>query len=106
MGVKQVKVVQLNAVSGKGSTGKICESISELLNVEDIDNEILYTSGKTTYSRSVKYADDKYIKIQALKSRVFGNNGFNSNKATKRLIKKLESFNPDIIQLHNLHGHN
>lgn len=101
-----MKIVQINAVSGKGSTGKICESVSKLLNAENIDNEILYASGKTAYPCSIKCAEDKYIKVQALKSRLFGNNGFNSNAATKRLIKELENFNPDIIQLHNLHGHN
>ena len=35
---------------------------------------------------------------------VFGRNGMHSAFATKRLIKKLETFNPDIIHLHNLHN--
>ena len=101
-----MKIIQLNAVSGKGSTGKICESISELLCVEGIENEILYASGNTAYPYSIKYTDDKYIKIQALKSRIFGNNGFNSRTATKQMIKEIARFNPDIVHLHNLHGHN
>ena len=45
-------------------------------------------------------------KWQALKARVFGNFGFQSQAATKRLIAELERIGPDVIHLHNLHGHN
>ncbi len=101
-----MKTLQINAVSGQGSTGKICESISELLCAEGIDNKILFASHKTHYPYSVKYAGDKYIKVQALKSRVLGNYGFNSHLATYKLISEIQKFAPDIIHLHNLHGHN
>ena len=46
------------------------------------------------------------VKVQALKSRILGNYGFNSQRATNRLIKHLDTIKPDIIHLHNLHGHN
>ena len=35
-----------------------------------------------------------------------GNWGFNSYFNTRKLIKKIKLFKPDIVQLHNLHGHN
>lgn len=101
-----MKILQINAVSGQGSTGKICESISELLCAEGIDNKILFASHKTHYPYSVKYAGDKYIKVQALKSRILGNYGFNSHLATYKLISEIKKFSPDIVHLHNLHGHN
>lgn len=101
-----MKILQINAVSGQGSTGKICESISELLCAEGIDNKILFASHKTHYPYSVKYAGDKYIKVQALKSRILGNYGFNSHLATYKLISEIKKFAPDIVHLHNLHGHN
>lgn len=37
-------------------------------------------------------------------SRLFGNHGCYSRRATKRLIKKIKAFSPDIIHLHNIHG--
>jgi glycosyltransferase involved in cell wall biosynthesis len=46
------------------------------------------------------------VRMQALKAKTFGNYGFYSKSATKRLIAKLEEISPDIVQLHNLHGHN
>ena len=101
-----MKIVQINVTCGLGSTGKICTSVSELLSAENIENYILYVSGKSSFPYGIKYASDKYIKLQALKSRIFGNYGFNSQYATKRLINELNRIKPDIVHLHNLHGHN
>ena len=99
-------VAQINVVCGSGSTGKICTSISELLSSKNIENYILYVSGNSSFPYGIKYASDKYIKLQALKSRILGNYGFNSQCATKRLINELDRIKPNIVHLHNLHGHN
>ena len=101
-----MKIVQINVTCGIGSTGKICLEVSKLLTEKGIENYILYSSGKSDYPLGIKYTSDKYIKLQALKSRIFGNYGFTSKRATKKLIKKLDEIKPDIIHLHNLHGHN
>lgn len=101
-----MKIVQINSVCGKGSTGKICVAVSELLNEKGIENYILYSSGNSDYSQGIKYQNTFYTKIQALKSRVFGNYGFNSARSTRRLIREIEKINPDIIHLHNIHAHN
>lgn len=100
-----MKVVQINATCGAGSTGKICVAVSKLLTNAGTENYILYTQGKSNYSLGIRYASKEYIKIQALKSRVFGNYGFNSHLATIRLIHLLDKIKPDIIHLHNIHGH-
>ncbi len=101
-----MKVVQINSTCGVGSTGKICVSISEMLTKENIENYILYSSEKSDYPLGYKCANKPYIKFQALKSRVFGNNGFNSKKITKKTISFLKKIQPDIVHLHNLHSHN
>ena len=101
-----MKIVQINTVCGKGSTGKICVSISEMLNNINIDNKIYYFYGDSDYSASKKLSNKIYIKIQALKSRIFGNYGFNSKYLTKKLIIELRKYNPDIVHIHNIHGHN
>lgn len=100
-----MKIVQINSTCGKGSTGKICVGISELLSKNRIDNYILYCSGTSNYSLGIKCAEDKYIKFQALKSHLLGNYGFNSNRSTRKTIKELERIKPDIVHLHNIHGH-
>ena len=101
-----MKIVQINVTCGTGSTGKICTSVSKILGAENIENYIFYVFGKSSFPYGIKYASDKYIKLQALKSRIFGNYGFNSQFATKRLIKELDRINPDVVHLHNIHGHN
>ena len=87
-----MKIVQINCTSGKGSTGKICEGISAVLTENNIDNIIIYSEGSTNLTNAKRLNSDRYRKIQALKSRIFGNYGFNSNLLTKKIIKELEQF--------------
>ncbi|MBQ8056709.1 MAG: glycosyltransferase [Ruminococcus sp.] len=100
-----MKVVQINATCGVGSTGRICVGISEQLNAQQIENYILYSSKTSGYPGGLQCSTDADIKLQSLKSHVFGNYGFNSQKATKKMIQYLEEIKPDIVHLHNIHGH-
>lgn len=100
-----MKIAQINSVSGKGSTGKICVGISRVLQYQGIDNRIFYCSGNDTYPNAYKYGDDQYIKLQALRSHLLGNYGFNSKSITRKLIAQLREYRPDIVHLHNIHGH-
>ena len=100
-----MKVVQINATCGVGSTGKICVGISRLLTEESIENYILYSSKSNGYEKGIKCSSDHYVKLQALRSLVFGNYGFNSKWATKKMIDELRRIDPDIVNLHNIHGH-
>ncbi len=99
-----MKIVQINATCNSGSTGKICYAISQLLNKRGIENYILYSLGNSNYEQGIKYTNEKYLKRQALKSRIFGNYGFNSKSSTKNLISELKKIKPDIIHLHNIHS--
>lgn len=101
-----MKVLQINATYGSGSTGKICYSVAKLMDKENIENLTLYSQGSLKAENAVKIKNKTYYKIQALKSRVFGNYGFNSSSATKEIIRQIKEFSPDIVHLHNIHGHN
>lgn len=100
-----MKVVQINATCGIGSTGKICVGISELLTKANIENYILYSSRSNGYPLGISCSDDRYIKTQALKAKLLGNYGFQSRKATRNILSGLERIQPDIVHLHNIHGH-
>lgn len=100
-----MKVVQINTTCGVGSTGKICVGISQMLSDSNIENYILYSSKSNGYKLGIKCSSDKYIKVQALKSRIFGNYGFNSKIATQKMIEALERIKPDVVHVHNIHGH-
>ena len=100
-----MKIVQINATCGVGSTGKICVGISQVLDEKKIENYILYSAKSNGDSHGISCSNENYIKWQAVKSRFCGNYGFNSKKATRRMIKELERLNPDVVHLHNIHGH-
>lgn len=99
-----MKIVQINATCGMGSTGRICLAVSELLNERGIENYILYSQGES--EDGIKYADDTGIKLRALKAAMLGNYGFSLQSITKRLLRELDRLQPDIVQLHNIHSHN
>lgn len=101
-----MKVVQINVTCGLGSTGKICLEISRYLSRRGVENYIFYASGSGGYPLGRKYMCEAEGKLQALKARLAGNYGFQSAAATRRLVAALEKIQPDIVHLHNLHGHN
>lgn len=100
-----MKIVQINVVSGQGSTGKICVHISKKLTEQPIENYVLYCSGNDEYPLAIYYGDIS-TKISALFSRILGNYGFNSYRVTQKIIRVLDDIKPDIVHLHNMHGHN
>lgn len=100
-----MKLVQINATCGIGSTGKICVAISKLLNEKNIENYILFSCKTDGYGQGIQCSSENYIRVQALKSKIFGNYGFNSKNATKKIVSELEKIKPDIVHLHNVHGH-
>lgn len=101
-----MRIVQINATCGRGSTGVICADISKMLLENDIDNRVYYAVGSSGEKSAKKYAQDFDIKLAAAVSRISGNYGFTSKRITKRLVKELGDFKPDIVHLHNIHSHN
>lgn len=101
-----MKIVQVNAVCGIGSTGMIVQEISNILTQNNIENYVLHTGKQVHLESSISYATNFAIKYNALLAKILGNYGFNSVFETARLIKKLEQIKPDIVHLHNIHGHN
>lgn len=100
-----MKVVQINSVCGVGSTGRIAVDISKKLNDEGIENYIFYGTGQSDYENGIKFGGTLNLRTHQLGTRLLGKHGFYSRKATKKLIEKIKNIDPDIIHLHNIHGH-
>lgn len=103
-----MKVLQINSVCGIRSTGRICTDIAEVLNSNGHFCKIAYGREKVPPDME-KYAyritDPQGVKLHAIKSRIFDSAGFNSSYATKKFVKWIKNYDPDVIHLHNIHGY-
>ena len=99
-----MKVVQLNSAC-HGSTGMLMEILSQAMTEKGIENRMLYTFGKDPAENGFRYSSDAEIKLNALCSRITGRYGFVSEKQTGRLIQFLKDYQPDLVQIHTIHGH-
>ena len=85
-----MKIVQINATCGLGSTGNICLSISRLLTENGVENYVLYTVGDCAEPTAVKVGDISAVRIAAARSRLTGNYGFTSKHITKQILYLLK----------------
>ncbi len=100
-----VKVVQINSYCGIGSTGRIAVEISKKLDEVKYENYIFYGVGDSEYKNGIKFGGLINVRLHQIATRLFGKHGFYSKIATKKLVKKLKEIDPDIVHLHNIHGH-
>lgn len=101
-----MKVLLINSVCGYGSTGKICTDLYDML-VED-GHECCIAYGRYSAPdgyNTIKIGNrlDNYYHV--LLTRLFDRHGFGSKRATKKFIREIEVYDPDIIHLHNIHGY-
>ena len=104
-----MKVLQINAVYGYGSTGVIAKEILD---------EVISAGGEA-YAAFMKHRHTTdisslsgYIEIgnkadqitHTIQSRFLGEQGFYSNKATRKMLSEIDEIKPDIIHVHNLHN--
>ena len=103
-----MKVLQINSVCGFGSTGRIATDIADILITGGDDCKILFGRGEAPDKYkdiAVNFSSSLDVKIHGVLTRLFDKHGFYSKAATKRLIKEIEKYSPDVIHLHNIHGY-
>lgn len=100
-----MKVLEINTVCGRGSTGRIAVDIAERAIKKGYEVCIAYGRGKTNYSNSYHIGNvfDNY-KHAAL-SRISDKQGLYSKMPTSRFLMFLDEYRPDIVHLHNIHGY-
>ncbi len=99
-----MKVLQINTVCGKGSTGRNCTELASVLTDYGLKCYIAYGQGTTIYPNSFKIGTHFENHLHNLGSRILGNQGYYTRRGTKRLIKYICDLKPDVIHLGNLHG--
>ena len=102
----KMKVLQINTVCGRGSTGRIATDINKLLLEQGHESVIAYGRGEAiNCDNAIKIGNKIDFYNHALKTRLLDKHGFGSKKATKNFIDRIIDYNPDIIHLHNIHGY-
>lgn len=100
-----MKILQVNCVFQKGSTGKIVNDIHVSLTQEKYNSIVCYGRGKLINEPNIyKFCSEAEARIQALWNKAGGLLYGGSLLATNRLIRKIESERPDIVHLHCING--
>ena len=99
-----MKVLQINATYGYGSTGLIMKDIGEALEASGHEAYFAYQSCNTSPKNGYAVGNILDHKAHALLCRVFGKQGYYSLIATHKLLKHIDKVKPDIVHLHNLHS--
>ena len=101
-----MKLLLLNASANTGSTGRIAEEIGLL--AQQSGFEVRFGYGREAVNSRlphIKIGGKWNVRWHGVVSRLFDAHGFGSRNATKALIKELEVWKPDIVNIHNLHGY-
>ena len=99
-----MKIVQINAVYKKSSTGRTCEELERELVKKGHLVVTAYGIGSTNTENSFRIGNKLDTKLHGLLSRVTGLQGYFSIIPTIKLIKYMKDYKPDIVHLRNLHS--
>lgn len=100
-----MKVLQVNCVYKKGSTGKIIYDIHTELKKNGIESIVCYGRGQKEDEENVyKTSSEIIAKFNNLKSRLTGMQYSGSYLSTKKLINIIRNEKPDVVHLHCING--
>ncbi len=101
-----MKVLQVNCVYQRGSTGKITYDIHNCLRAKGYESVVVYGRGAKVRDAGVyKSSTELEGKIHSVFSRLFGVDFGYSPLATANLFRIIKKEKPDIVHLQCLNGH-
>lgn len=100
------KLLQICVEGNRGSTGRIANTIGDFVMQHGWESIICFARfPRPSKSTLIRIGSKLEILLHGLETRFFDRQGLGSRMATRRLIKQISKINPDIIQLHHLHGY-
>ena len=101
-----MKVLIINVVYNKGSTGKIVKELFDAYSILGHEVMVIYGRGKKQNNpRIIKGTFEFESKMHHLSSKIFGNYLGGMFFSTSRIISKIKKFNPDLVHIHLLNGY-
>lgn len=102
-----MRIIQINAVYGVGSTGHIVQDIHEMLCAEGHESYVFWAITCANADNSGHFyqiGSRLDHKTHAILRRIGKDQGWHSKLATKAACEKIQSLKPDVVHLHNLHS--
>ena len=101
------KLFQINTVCNSGSTGRIAENIARTAAKHGWDNYVAFgrDSQKSQAAKMYQIGTQFSFYLNVLKARFFDNDGFLNSCNTEKLVEYIDTVNPSVIHIHNLHGY-
>lgn len=104
-----MRVLLINAAGDAGGAGGVCIEIAQ--KYADEGHEVVLTYGRydkldpkaVPFARRIGTPLD--VRLHAVKSMLLDAHGLGSRHATKRFLAWAETWKPDLVWLHNLHGY-
>lgn len=101
-----MKILQIDVLCGVGSTGRIVTDLANCLKVNGHDCLVCFGRGEAKqWNKTYKISGKWDTRYHGLMARLRDRCGLHSKRATKKLIKVIIEYNPDIIHLHDIHGY-
>lgn len=101
-----MRILQINATYGLGSTGNIVRDIQSCCEHNGIECYVAYqNSEEKVVPRGYPIGKVISIKLHTVLCRLAGKEAYFSCNDTHRLLHYIEEIQPDVVHLHNLHNH-
>ena len=101
-----MKVLLIDVTCKKGSTGYIVYNLYQWLRADGHEAAVCYGRGAVVDGENIfKFGLDFETDLHAGLARISGLNGCFSPLSTRRLIRFIEAFQPDVVHIHELHAY-
>lgn len=101
-----MRVLIVNTTYKRGGAAGIAQALHrELSRLEGFESLFAYGRGAEQEPGTVCFALQAEVYLHALLTRATGVQGYGTWLSTRRLIKLIQEWKPDIIHFHNMHGY-
>ena len=102
-----MKYLFINSVAGVGSTGRIAAETCRELKRQGHECVLAFGREKANCDdiTTVRIGNALDYRVHALRNRMLDDHGFGSQAATKKFLRWVKQYDPDVIWLHNIHGY-
>ncbi len=101
-----MKILLINVVCGILSTGRIVADLYKVLRQQQHACLVAYGRGQATADvESLRIGSDLDICAHGLYTRLTDKHGFASSSATEAFLRRVDAYQPDLVNLHVIHGY-